>query len=63
MNYKNTYKPQNGYTKLSQIGQSTCKRLEFGMIQLQTGESVSISTEDKDFVFIFMKYIPYRSIK
>ena len=54
MNYKNTYKPQNGYTKLSQIGQSTCKRLEFGMIQLQAGECVSISTEDKEFVFIFL---------
>lgn len=54
MNYKKTYTPQTGYTKLSKIGESTCKRLEFGMIRLQAGQSVTISTEEKEFAFIFL---------
>ena len=54
MNYKKTYQPEIGYTKLCQINQSSCKRLEFGIIELNAGDSVMINTEEKEFAFIFM---------
>ena len=54
MNFKKTYTPKNGYVKLSQIGSSTCKRLEFGMIQLEIGQSITLHTEDKEYAFIFL---------
>ncbi len=54
MNYKKTYKPQKGYTKLCTKENCTCKRLEFGMIQLSKGEFVEIQTEEKEYSFIFL---------
>lgn len=54
MSYKKTYAPQNGYTKLCEIGKSSCKRLEFGIIELDAQECVSIDTESKEYVFIFL---------
>ena len=54
MNYKKTYKPAIGYTKLCEIGKSSCKRLEFGMVELNKGDSVTIDTEGKEFAFVFL---------
>ena len=54
MNYKKTYTPATGYTKLCEIDKCSCKRLEFGMIQLNAGETVTIQTEEKEFAFIFL---------
>ena len=54
MNYKKTYTPAAGYTKLCEIDKCSCKRLEFGMIQLNAGESVTIQTGEKEYAFIFL---------
>ena len=48
MNYKKTYKPAIGYTKLCEIGKCSCKRLEFGMIELNAGDSVSVAAVATD---------------
>lgn len=54
MNLKKTYTPSIGYTKLSQIETGNCKRLEFGMIELNKGDTVTIDTEGKEYSFIFL---------
>lgn len=54
MNYKKTYTPAIGYTKLCEIGKCSCERLEFGMIELNVGDSVTIATQDKEFAFVFL---------
>ncbi len=54
MNYKKTYKPEIGYTKLCKMGECSCKRLEFGMIELNTGDQVTIETENKEYAFVFV---------
>lgn len=54
MNLKKTYSPAIGYTKLCEIGKCSCQRLEFGMIELGEGDSVTVNTEDKEFAFIFL---------
>lgn len=55
MNYKKSYKPQNGYTKICKIGESTLKRLEFGIIELEAGQSLPFNTEDKETAFIMLE--------
>ena len=47
MNYKKTYVPAKGYTKLCQIGQCSLKKLEFGIIELDAGEKLPFYTEDR----------------
>lgn len=54
MNYKKTYTPQIGYTKLCEIGKCSCTRLEFGIVELNTGDSVTIETQNKEYAFIFL---------
>ena len=54
MNYKKTYTPEIGYTKLCEIGKCSCNRLEFGMIKLNAGNSVTIDTQEKEYVLIFI---------
>ena len=54
MNYKKTYTPAIGYTKLCEIGKCSTKRLEFGMIELEKGDSVTIETEGKEYAFVFL---------
>lgn len=54
MNLKKTYSPTIGYTKLCEIGKCSCQRLEFGMIELNAGDSVTVDTENKEFAFIFL---------
>ena len=49
MNLKKTYTPKIGYTKLCETEKCSCKRLEFGMIELNAGDSVTVETEGKEF--------------
>ena len=44
MNFKKTYVPRNGYTPLCQIGSCSLKDLEFGMIELTEGQTLSYDT-------------------
>ena len=52
MNFKKSYKSANGYTKISKIGESSLKKLEFGIIELKAGDSLDFYTEDKETAFI-----------
>lgn len=54
MNYKKTYKPANGYTPLCQIGQCSLKDLEFGIIELTDGQSLTFETKDREVAFILL---------
>ncbi len=54
MNLKKSYVPTIGYTKLCEIDKCSCKRLEFGIIELNQGDSVTIDTQEKEYAFIFM---------
>lgn len=54
MNYKKTYIASNGYTKLCEIDRCSCKRLEFGMVDLNVGDTVTIDTAEKEYVFVFL---------
>lgn len=55
MNYKKTYKPADGYTKICEIGKCSLKKLEFGIIELNAGESLKYCTEDKEVAFIMLE--------
>lgn len=55
MNFKKKYIPKKGYTCVSKIGESTLKRLEFGIIELDGGESLDFYTEDKETAFIMLE--------
>ena len=54
MNFKKTYVPKKGYTPVSEIGKSTLKRLEFGIIDLDSGEEQPFDTGDKETAFIVL---------
>lgn len=54
MNYKKTYTPAPGYTKLCTKENCTCQRLEFGMIQMEKGLQVSLETKEMEYAFIFL---------
>lgn len=54
MNYKKTYHPTIGYTKLCEIGKCSLHMLEFGIIELKKGDSVEINTEEKEYGMIFL---------
>ena len=54
MNYKKTYVPKKGYTLVSKLGDSTLKRLEFGIIELDAGEEQPFDTGDKETAFIVL---------
>ena len=55
MNYKKAYKSQNGYTPICKIGECTLKKLEFGIIELEKGQSLDFYTEDKETAFIMLE--------
>ena len=55
MNFKKSYKSENGYTKISKIGESLLKKLEFGIIELKAGETLDFYTEDKETAFIMLE--------
>ncbi|MBP3396699.1 MAG: 5-deoxy-glucuronate isomerase, partial [Clostridia bacterium] len=54
-NYKKTYVPQKGYTPVCKIGECSLKKLEFGIIELDAGESLGFETCDKEFAFIMLE--------
>ncbi|MEE1238306.1 MAG: 5-deoxy-glucuronate isomerase, partial [Acutalibacteraceae bacterium] len=55
MNFKKAYKPAKGYTPICKIGECSLKKLEFGIIELDAGESLEFKTEDKEFAFIMLE--------
>ena len=55
MSFKKTYHPKKGYTPVSKIGESSLKKLEFGIIELDKGESLKFATENKETAFIMLK--------
>lgn len=55
MNYKKTYKKATGYTPICKIGECSLKMLEFGIIELEDGETVDYYTEDKETAFIILE--------
>lgn len=55
MSYKKSYQPQNGYTCVSKIGESSLKKLEFGILQLEAGQSLPFDTEGKETAFILLE--------
>ena len=55
MNFKKAYKPAKGYTPICKIGECSLKKLEFGIIELDAGESIDFKTDDKEFAFIMLE--------
>ena len=55
MNFKKTYVPRNGYTPLCQIGSCSLKDLEFGMIELTEGQTLSYDTQEKETAFVILE--------
>ena len=54
MNFKKAYKPAKGYTPICKIGECSLKKLEFGIIELSAGESLTFDTKDKETAFIML---------
>ena len=54
-NYKKTYTPAKGYTPICKIGECSLGRLEFGIIELDGGESLDYYTADKESAFILLE--------
>ena len=55
MNFKKSYKPQKGYTPICKIGECSLKKLEFGIIELDAGETLAFETQDKETAFIMLQ--------
>ena len=55
MNYKKSYQPKKGYTKISEIGKCSLKMLEFGIIELDGGEKLDFETEEREVAFIMLE--------
>ena len=55
MNLKKSYKKASGYTPLSKIGECSLKKLEFGIIELEDGESVVYDTGNRETAFIMLE--------
>ena len=55
MNFKKSYKKASGYTPICKVGECSLKKLEFGIIELEDGESVSYDTRDKETGFIMLE--------
>ena len=55
MNFKKSYKSANGYTPICKIGECSLKKLEFGIIELDAGQSLDFYTEDKETAFIMLE--------
>lgn len=54
MNLKKTYVPKIGYTEICKTGECSLKMLDFGMVELMKGDSVTIETSEKEFAFIIL---------
>ena len=55
MNFKKTYVPAKGYTRVCEIDKCSLKKLEFGIIELDAGETLNFKTGDKEFAFIMLE--------
>ncbi len=55
MSFKKTYVPAKGYTPICKIGECSLKKLEFGIIELDAGESLDFNTYDKETAFIMLE--------
>ncbi len=55
MNFKKAYTPAKGYTPICKIGECSLKKLEFGIIELDAGETVDFDTEDKETAFVILE--------
>ena len=55
MSYKKSYLPAKGYTPICKIGECSLKKLEFGIIELDAGETLSFFTDDKETAFILLE--------
>lgn len=55
MNFKKTYQTAKGYTKICKIGECTLNKLEFGIIELDSGEKLDFYTENKEVAFIMLE--------
>jgi len=55
MNFKKAYKAAKGYTPICRIGECSLKKLEFGIIELDTGEKLDFDTLDKETAFIMLE--------
>ena len=55
MNLKKSYKKASGYTPISKIGECSLKKLEFGIIELEDGESAEYETGNKETAFIILE--------
>lgn len=54
MNYKKTYQSANGYTPLSVAGQGSLKLLEFGILELNPGQTHLFKTGKNEVAFILL---------
>lgn len=54
MNYKKTYIPKQGYTKLCTIGECSLKQLQFGIIELSDRQELLFDTEELETAFIIL---------
>ena len=54
MNFKKTYTPANGYTPLCKIGECSLKDLEFGIIELRPGQTLTYDTKDRETAFVML---------
>lgn len=54
MNYKKTYKPAKGYTKLCVKEECSLNMLEFGMIELGDKEELTFETGENETAFIIL---------
>ena len=55
MSFKKAYNGEKGYTPICKIGECSLKKLEFGIIRLDAGETVDYNTEDKETAFIVLE--------
>lgn len=54
MEYKKSYRPQKGYTKLCVKGECSLRQLEFGMIELGCGDRLVFETEETETAFVLL---------
>ncbi|MDR1621806.1 MAG: 5-deoxy-glucuronate isomerase, partial [Synergistaceae bacterium] len=53
-NFKRNYVPKSGFTKVSKIGESSLKMLEFGIVELKNGEVCDFDTEETEAAFVIL---------
>lgn len=54
MDYKKTYTPKIGYSPICTVGECSLKMLEFGIVKLYKGDSVTIESGKNELAFIIL---------